>query len=495
MTRPVQHWDLRLALEPAAEGHAQARFVRIARAIASDIRRGRLRPGGRLPGTRVLARDLGVHRNTVIAAFRELLAEGYLEARVGHGTFVARALPEAPPRRFAREPAAARPKRAGFALPSHATPQAMFAPLPKATLAMYGGLPDLRLLPDAAFARAYRRVLRRKGVLGYGDPSGHERLRAALANMLRADRGLALDADDIVVTRGSQMALALGARTLVRPGDAIAVEAYGYRPAWVALRAAGARLLPVAVDRDGLRVDALAELCRRERVRGVYLTPHHQYPTTATLPSPRRLALLQLAASEQMVVFEDDYDHEFHYEGRPLLPLASADVAGSVVYVGTLSKVLAPALRIGYLVAPRAVRERIVAERFYLDRMGDQVTECAVAELLEEGELQRHVRRARRLYQRRRDCLVDAFGRTFGDRLRFRIPSGGMALWLRVDKRISPAAWLEQARARGVLFQIGAEFHMSDRAIPFARMGFAALDEAELVDAVRRLERAFRACL
>jgi GntR family transcriptional regulator/MocR family aminotransferase len=336
--------------------------------------------------------------------------------------------------------------------------------------------------------------LRRSDGLNYGDPRGHARLREALAIMLRASRGLNVAADDILVTRGSQMALALGARSVIAPGDVIAVEAYGYRPAWPALRCAGARLGPVPVDRHGLRVDALAELCEREpRVRGVYVTPHHQYPTTATLSAPRRLALLELAARKRFAIFEDDYDHEFHYEGRPVLPLASADAAGTVVYIGTLSKVLAPALRIGYMVAPHDVLARVTAERFYLDRQGDQVTECAIAELLEDGELQRHVRRTRRHYLRRRDVFVSALQRAFGDLLKYRVPQGGMALWAAVDARVSVERWLAHSAQRGVLFHAGRQFHFGERAVAYARMGYAALTEAEIAEAVRRLERAWRA--
>jgi GntR family transcriptional regulator/MocR family aminotransferase len=492
MARPLQNWDL--TLELPAQRAPQPVFVRIARAIAGDVRRGRLVPGAQLPGSRELARGLGVHRNTVIAAFRELLAEGYLEARKGQGTFVASALPEARPKGFARgRNVRVQVQRAGFDLPPFATPDPVYAPPPKGTLALFGGLPDLRLLPGAAFARAYRRVLRKSDVLNYGDPRGHARLREALAIMLRAQRGLSLSPDDILVTRGSQMALALGARTVLAPGDVVAVEAYGYRPAWTALRGAGVRLVPLPVDHDGLRVDALAELCERERVRGVYVTPHHQYPTTATLSAPRRLALLELAARKRFAIFEDDYDHEFHYEGRPILPLARADVAGTVVYVGTLSKVLAPALRIGYMVAPHDVLARVTAERFYLDRQGDQVTECAIAELLEDGELQRHVRRTRRHYARRRDVFVSALRSAFGERLKYRVPQGGMALWAAVDARVSVERWLAQCAERGVLFQAGKQFHFGDRAVPYARMGYAALTEPEIAEAVRRLERAWRA--
>jgi GntR family transcriptional regulator/MocR family aminotransferase len=497
MTRPLQHWDLALDLDPGASH--QALFVRIARAVSDDIRGGRLRPGARLPGTRVLAASLRVHRNTVIAAFRELCAEGYLEARTGQGTFVSATLPEPKPRALSRGRARdrARQTRQKSARPpacaprASDTPRATYEPIPKRALAMFGGLPDLRLLPRAALARAYRRALRDVDVLGYGDPRGLPRLREALSIMLRASRGLRVGADQIVVTRGSQMALALGARALLAPGDLVAVEQYGYRPAWAALRASGARLHALPVDREGLDVDALAALCRRRRVRAVYLTPHHQYPTTVTLSASRRLRLLDLASQHGLAILEDDYDHEFHYDGRPILPIASADADGSVLYVGTLSKVVAPTLRVGYAVAPPAMLARMTDERFYLDRQGDQVTEAALAELIEDGELQRHVRRTRRLYQRRRDALVEHLRAAFGERLRVAVPSGGMALWAKVDARVSVEAWLARARARNVLFQPGRWFHFGDRAVPYARFGFGALTEDELCEAVSRLRATF----
>jgi GntR family transcriptional regulator / MocR family aminotransferase len=502
MDRPVRAWEFALELGLGAEHPSIPLFARIARAIALDIHRGRLGPGARLPGSRALARTLGVHRNTVLAAYRELLAEGYLEARSGQSTFVAPSLPELAPRPLASIPRPSRPGAAiaqlspqpgmPFRLPASATPAPNFEPIPNGTLALYGGLPDLRILPSAAFSRAYRRVLRRPGALAYGDPRGHPRLREALAAMLNA-RGLAAGPGDLVVTRGSQMGMALCAKALFAPGDVVAVEAYGYRPGWQAMRASGARLVPLPIDGDGLRVDALAALCEREPVRGVYLTPHHQYPTTVALSAPRRLALLELAARRRFVIVEDDYDHEFQYEGRPTLPLASADRARAVIYVGTLSKVFAPGVRIGYVVAPPAVRDRLVAERFYLDRQGDQVTECAVAELFEDGELQRHIRRARRIYHARRDLLVELLTTTFGDLLSFEVPPCGMALWARSGSGLDPDRWLERARAERVLFQPGRAFHFHGRSVPYLRLGFAGLTEDELRLAVRRLDRARRA--
>jgi GntR family transcriptional regulator/MocR family aminotransferase len=357
-------------------------------------------------------------------------------------------------------------------------------------LQLIGGLPDPRLAPTAELARALRRALRRPEHLGYGDPRGHRRLREALAGMLSATRGMGHGADGLLVTRGAQMAVAATARALLSPGDLVAVEAMGYRPAWEALRAAGARLVPVPVDGAGLDVGRLAALHAQQRLRAVYLTPHHHYPTTVALSPARRMALLELAARERLVVIEDDYDNEFHYEGRPLLPLASLDRAGVVVYVGTLSKILAPALRLGFAAAPPPVLERLVSERVRLDRQGDQVLEVAVAELIEDGELQRSVWRARRAYEARREVLVAALRARLGEALAFSPPPGGMALWCAVAPGIDADAWAAAALARGVAVQPGSMFTFDERPAPRLRLGFARHDEDELREAVTRLAAA-----
>jgi GntR family transcriptional regulator/MocR family aminotransferase len=343
----------------------------------------------------------------------------------------------------------------------------------------------------AALARAYRRglVRRTRALLDYSDAQGLPRLRAAIASMLAATRGLAASADDVLVTRGSQMALSLAARALVQPGDAVAVETLGYRPAWDAFRVAGAEIVPLALDAEGAQVEALLEISRRHRLRAVYLTPHHQYPTMVTLAPGRRMRLLELARARRFAVVEDDYDHEFHYEGRPVLPLASVDRSGAVIYVGTLSKVLAPGLRLGYVVAPEPVLARMTALRGLTDSQGDLPLESAVAELIEDGELQRHVRRARRIYDQRRHALLAALDRRFGPRLRVRPPAGGVAVWAEAVPPVDVEAWARRALAEGVSFQPGRRFALDGRPRPFLRLGYACLDEAEIEEAVRRLAR------
>jgi GntR family transcriptional regulator / MocR family aminotransferase len=486
----MRAWDLNLTLDTTSD---LPMFLRIARAISNEVRRHRLRPGDSLPGSRTLAKALEVHRNTVVAAYLELSREGWIETRRAGGTFVSHTLPDAAPHGFADKSALrlSVPARPGFdlrpSLQSDEPPS-----WPSGTLNMASGVPDPRLLPSAALSRAYRRALRYRGpsVLDYGDARGHPRLRAALAEMLCARRGLAATEDSVVVTRGAQMAFDLAARALLSPGDAVAVEELGYSSVWASLKLAGARLIPIPLDSEGLRVDALEKIAEREQLRAIYLTPHHQYPTMVVLSPGRRLQLLNLARRHRIAIVEDDYDNEFHYQGQPVLPLASADQSGVVIYVGTLSKILAPGLRLGFMVAPEPLLDRIVSLRTLMDRQGDLAIECAVAEMLEDGEVQRHARRMRRRYESRRTTLVSALEKHLGSALSFDLPSGGVALWARVAEDVDVDRWAERSLSLKVAFAPGREFAFDRKPRPNARLAFARLNEAELQEAVRRMASA-----
>ena len=255
----------------------------------------------------------------------------------------------------------------------------------------------------------------------------------------------------------------------------------------------GAQLRPIPIDEHGLDVDALESLCRSEPVRAVMVTPHHQYPTGVALSGPRRKQLLDLAQRQRMIIFEDDYDFDFHYDSDPVFPLASEDTAGVVVYFGTLSKCLAPGLRLGFVVAPSAVIERLAAYRTYVDCQGDHGLEEAIAVLLEEGVVQLHVERARREYQIRRDVLCAALHEALPE-LRFDVPHGGMAVWAEA-KGIDVDAWVARALKAGAAFQALSRFAFDETTVPsaFARIGFAACNRRELVAGVGRLKTTLRA--
>jgi len=465
-----------------------ATLAQIARAVAGDIRRGRLRPGDIMPGTRTLARTLGVNRNTVIAAYDDLAAEGWITAENGRGTFVAQTLPDPRPRRFS---AATRPVPVDGAEAFTIGPGIVVERCPSGLSTTYNlaGWPDLRLVPTKAIARAWRRSIERGGqqVLSYGPPRGHPRLRAALAAMLSATRGLAIDESHLLITRGTQGALAVIAHGLVRPGDVVAVEDPGYPRARQMFSVMGARVIPIPVDEQGLSVDRLSAVAAEQQLRALFVTPHHHFPTTVTLSPARRVRLLELARQHRFAIIEDDYDHEFHYDGRPILPLASADTAGNVVYVGSLSKTLAPALRLGYIAASHRVISHLTEYRCLLDTQGDQVLEAAVAELLEDGEVQRHVRRVRRIYHARRDAMAALLAKELGNAVSVSLPVGGTALWIRVNAGVDISEWCRRAAAQGVIFETGDNLAFDGQALPFIRVGFAGYREAELADAVRRL--------
>lgn len=470
---------------------AGALFVRVATAIAEDIRRGALHAGDRLPSTRALAAQFDVNRNTIVAAYDELAAQGWIVTRGAGGTFVADELPE---RAARRPPPMAAPgvergmaTRPGFALrPPRVRPAPAFA---AAAFQMSAGVPDTRLVPGGVLARALRRALTsRAGRAGldYAPPEGAPRLRMAIAAMLRRSRGIPASADNILVTHGSQMALDLVARAVLAPGDSVVVEELGYQPAWRAFEQAGARLVPAPLDAHGLVVDGLP----RTSPRAIYVTPHHQYPTTVLLTPARRIALLARAARDGIAIVEDDYDHEFHFDGRPVAPLAAADPAGNVIYLGTLSKVLAPGLRLGFVAAPQRVIAALARLRVLVDRQGDQVLEHAVAELIEDGELARHARKVRRIYEGRRETLIGLLARELSGVLTFTLPPGGVTLWARVDPAVRLEAWRERCLARGVAFSTAKDFSLDARPRPYLRLAFAHHDEAELAEAVRRMRRA-----
>ncbi|HEY3521056.1 MAG TPA: PLP-dependent aminotransferase family protein [Rhodanobacteraceae bacterium] len=479
----MRRWTLTIALDPQRE---QPLFLQLAGAIAEDIRRGRLKTGDALPGSRELADLLGVNRNTVVAGYGELVAEGLLCTRVGGGTFVAQA-PAATVTAIA-----ASSEFPTYALAPPAYPPPQDTPLPPGMLMLSQSIADARLFPERALARAFRRAIgpRSRMLLAQSDSRGHPRLRAELAAMLARSRALAVAPDNLMITRSIEQAIDLVARTLIAPGDAVAVEAFGYPPARSVLKMAGARLLPIPLDEQGMDVAALEALLKHQRLRAAIVTPHHQFPTTAVMSRERRDRLAELSLQHGFAIIEDDYDHEFHYEGKPVLPIAAGHGRGNVVYIGSLANLLAPGISTGFIVAPPPVFERLAGLRAASDAHSDAAMECAIAELFEDGELLRHVRRTRRIYQARRDAFAAALKRQLGSALVFRVAEGGMALWARADDGIDVSAWAAAGQREGVSFKDARSYDFFNREQPYMRLGFSYHNEAELVEAAQRMGRA-----
>jgi len=458
--------DLPLLLE----GTGGNQSSRLHTGLRAAILGGRLPAGLRLPSSRVLAAQLGLRRNAVIAAYEQLLSDGLAEARTGAGTFVAPQLPQGP-----TEPTP-------LPAPPSPTPQAPFA---------IG-----RTLPDAALLNQLGRLMRRHlaqadpAHFGYGDPRGSEALRAAIAAHLAATRGILCDPGHILITSGTRHGLHLCAAALLRPGDAAWMEDPGYPSARQILEAAGARLVPVPVDGAGL--DAAEGRRRAPAARLAYVTPSHQFPTGVTMSMPRRLALLDWAREADAWVLEDDYDSEFRYAGPPLTALAGIDRQARVIYFGTFSKTLFPGLRVGYLVLPPALLSAIAAARAAVDRFPPSLLSGAVAELVSSGGFAAHVRRMRGRYRAARDRVAETLTRSSEGTLRVAVPDQGLHLLALLPEGMPPDA------ARAIRAAAGVEgWLLSDtRIVPQEPdgfvLGFSGHPLPALERAAERLGRAAR---
>ncbi|TAE30865.1 MAG: PLP-dependent aminotransferase family protein [Cytophagales bacterium] len=476
-------------------------FAQLSEQLGQLIRVGTLTAGQRLPGTRQLADLLNLHRQTVVAAYDDLLAQGWLESRAGSGTYVATHLPDMKPQSIS----------AGETNHTHDNRQTGFSfirspELVRAVMAspsglrLDDGLPDARLAPLDELGRAYRSYFRWGSVqahVGYGDTKGHPLLREELSRHLNETRGLRTTPDNVLITRGSIMGLFLTCQVVLRPGRGTAGEVVvtgetTWAGATMNLRRAGATLRTVPVDAHGLDVDALGQLCEQQQqdnqpVRMVYVTPHHHYPTTVTLRADRRVRLLQLAEQYGFAVLEDDYDYDYHYLGRPILPLASADRRGMVVYVGSLTKSVAPAFRVGYVVAPTELIDELARFRRIIDRQGDAVLEYAIGQLFHTGEMKRHFRKSLRAYHARRDHLCALLASELPDAVQFQKPDGGMAVWATFDRSIDVAELSVRAERAGLAISPGLTHNPPGSLLNSTRLGFASSTEEELERAVEVL--------
>ena len=473
----------------------QAVYLQIATQLTTLIREGTLQAGHRLPSSRQMADWLNIHRKTVVQAYDELLAQGWLESRAGSGTFVARQLPEINPQRLSNHIAdeqPARPKGFSFKPVPHLDREVI---KPLAPFHLDDGLPDMRLAPLEDLSRAYRGQLLTGTPylrLGYGDTTGALRLRQVLAAYLSETRGLYCSPDNILIVRGSIMGMYLASTGLLEPGDNVAVGAMNYAGANMNFLQAGARLITIPVDEHGIVVDELEQLCRRQPVRMVYVTSHHHYPTTVALRADRRVRLLQLAEEYGFIVFEDDYDYDFHYLGKPLLPLASADRAGMVLYCGSFTKAVSPVFRVGWLVSTEPVIRHLAKLRRIIDRQGDFLLENAIADLLQSGIIQRHLRKSLRAYRQRRDVFCELLKTRLGNYVQFEPPDGGMAVWTHFDPQVD----LEKLSARALqndLYFSDGRFHHPYSPLPNAtRLGFASSNPAELERCIEIMEQVLK---
>jgi len=478
-------------------------YQQIYRALRVEILSRRLAPGARLPSTRALAADLGVSRNVAMLAYDQLLGEGYARARTGSGTIVAPSLPEewtaavAPVPANRAEPARRLPPqlaRAG----ARAVAIGRAAPLrwdlggARLPYDFRFGRPAFGDFPHALWCRLLGRRARsaRRGDLDYGPPQGRLELREALAERLRRFRGIETSAERIVIVNGSQQALDLIARVLVDPGDRVLIEEPHYIGARWVFTAAGAKLVPAVVDDDGIQVPK--PLSTRRAPRLAYVTPSHQFPTGVVLPLARRLELLAWASRTGAFIVEDDYDSEYRYAGRRLQALAGLDADGRVIYVGTFSKLMFPALRLGFVVLPDALVEPVVAAKALADTGSAALEQLTLADFIRAGHFERHLNRSRARNAARRQALLEALHEHFGARAEVAGAATGLhvLVWLRGRTGQPISAVARKAEAAGVGVYSVAPYYLEPPRRTGVLLGYGPLSEREIHDGIARLASA-----
>jgi GntR family transcriptional regulator / MocR family aminotransferase len=462
-------------------------FRQVYRRMREAILSGALRGGERLPSTREVAKQLGISRTVVLLAYDQLLAEGFVVGRGGSGTYVSDGLGGgvAKPKNVAKLRLSRYGNAAAEVAASVDFPGRRSVPLRYDFV--YGGRGDIETFPFEMWRRILLRHMRKAPVreLDYGTAAGSVALREAIAAHLRRSRAVICDASQVVVLNGSQQALDLIARVLVERGDRVAIEDPQYQGSREILRAAGAHLLPVPVDRDGLDP---ARLPKQARV--AFVTPSHQFPTGAILALARRLALLEWAGRKDAVVVEDDYDGEFRYEGQPLESLQALDREGRVIYIGTFSRTLFSALRIGYLIAPKSLVAAFTSAKWLCDRHTATLEQETLAEFISSGMYERHLRRIRRRNSARREALLGAIREHLGEKVQVSGDSAGTHVVLRIRARIPERTLIERAAARGVGVYGMSRYFLKRPTATALMLGYSSMREQEIREGIRRLAEA-----
>lgn len=468
MLRP---WQFEIQLDKKSD---KALYLQIADAIISAVKSGKLISGNALPGSRQLAGLLNVNRNTIIEALDVLIAEGWLITIDRKGTFIADILPEISNNKKSET-------QINIAVEDH-----------KPHLVFDDGLPDSRLAPMNDLARAYREIFNRKSrwqIMGYSSELGNIEFRKAIVQMLNFKRGMNVSLEQICITRGSQMAMYLAAHCLLSKGDFVMIENPGYKPAWEAFENAGASLLPVNVCADGLDLEEVENhLKNHDSIKAIYVTPHHQFPTTVTMSLKKRLKLIELSNQYGFTIIEDDYDNEFHFGQRPILPISSYGNAKNFIYIGTLSKIVAPALRIGYVASSVDNISKIASHRKIIDVQGDNIMEEAVLHLINEGKIKRHLKKTNLIYKAKRDHFAGLCKLHLKDKITFTKPEGGLAFWIVPNKTIDFEKVCADLLSKGIVLMNSEKFSFG-RPVNGFRLGYASLTEQQMEEGIIALSK------
>lgn len=463
-----------------------SRYMQLANQLINAIQRGYLVEGTKLPGTRSMAAILDEHRKTVVSAYDELDAQGWVEVIPNRGTFV---LGEKKTKgiRFSaitQNQLAQYPKETGYSFEKSTLLDNPFDDA-NCELVFNDGTPDVRLNQMDQLSRVYSSNIKRKNnqrKFGYYNRDGSEYFKENLANYLNLTRGLHIATSNLLITRSTEMSVYIISEILLHPEDVVIVASLSYFSVNMIFQKSGARIVQVPIDEEGIDVEAVKELCEKQRIRMLYITPHHHYPTTVTLSGQRRIDLLALATRYGFVILEDDYDYDFHYDKSAVLPLASSDTNGMVIYVGSFGKSLAPGFRTGFVVAPENIMREMQKYLGIIDRQGDVLMEQVLAEMIEEGEIHRHLKKSIKVYCERRDRFAALLSQELGDYVNFKIPTGGLAIWTEWDASINLMRLATYCQ-RNQLF-IPKTLLYQSKTITAMRLGFGHLNEEEMEKAI-----------
>ena len=471
----------------------QALYLQLSNQIIQLIKNQILVSNTKLPGTRTLAEQLEVHRKTIVACYEELELQGWVESIPKKGTFVNRTLPELNQQKLKNKVDFVLTEFTGFSFYQSSNLKRRSFDREEEFMYLNDGISDSRLTPVKEIGRIYRRISAKKNVfkhLSYGSTYGNEKLRDVLVEYLNQTRGLRITKDNILITRGSQMGIWLSSELVLKEEDIVVVGRTNYASSDKTFLNRRAKIKRVSVDQDGLVTEEIEQLCQREKIKSVYVTSHHHHPTTVTLSAKRRIQLLNLAKQYNFAIIEDDYDYDFNYNHAPILPLASHDTNGNVIYLGSVCKTVAPVFRIGYLIAPKEFIDEAASLREIVDRQGDALLELTFAEFIKTGELDSHIRKVMKIYKLRRDLFCKLLKEELGPFFEFDIPKGGMAIWAKLNEKYS---WEKVSKvARQHKLEIG-NWRRYDRIRSghnSIRIGFASYNEEEIYELIHRLKKA-----
>lgn len=443
-------------------------YLQLSDAVISEIMKGRIQKGLKMPGSRTMADILGINRKTVLQAYDELMAQGWMEIIPTKGTFIKESLPEI------------KHQSLGQTInnkPSINTNLSKYE-MTRGEHVIDDGTPDYRLAPIDLLMKTARSVS--KGTVGKSVLLGNHffgeiTLRKNLSSYLSTTRAINGTTDNILITRGSQMAIYLAFATLISKGDQVIVGQLNYHSADRAIITAGGELIKVPVTSEGLELEAIEREAKKGKIKAMYVTPHHQYPTTVTMPVENRMRLLELAEKFNFYVIEDDYDYDYHYNRSPILPLTSIDRTGRIIYIGSFSKILVPSIRIGYMYANETIIKKCGELRMIIDKLGDPIMERALAQMLAENEIDRFLKKAVNTYQKRRDFFCQKLKEGLSDEIEFNVPNGGMAVWV-TFRHVIIKELVEAAKKHNLTLKIDVYEHTENA----CRFGFASMDLKEI---------------